>query len=182
MALGPGRDAPDTHGRDARATFGNLRRMDAPGLGSKKLAQVAIVVRDMEAARQRYAALLGVEPPKIIEVEKGDACRMTYRGMPSNASARLAFFDLGGVQLELIEPDGYESAWAEGLDEKGERVHHLAFWTDDMQASKDALAEQGVEMIQRGDMGDGQYAYFDATETFGTFFELLEHKRTELNP
>jgi methylmalonyl-CoA/ethylmalonyl-CoA epimerase len=174
--------ALETHGLEGHATFGNLRRMDAPGLGSKKLAQVAIVVRDMEAARQRYAALLGVEPPKVIDVQKGEECRMTYRGMPSNATCKLAFFDLGGVQLELIEPIGYDSAWAEGLDEKGERVHHLAFWTENMQASKDALAEHGVEMIQRGDMGDGQYAYFDANEPFGTFFELLEQKRTELNP
>ena len=150
-------------------------------LGNNKLAQVAVVVRDIEAARQRYAALLGVEAPKVIDVQPGNDCRMTYRGVPSNATAKLAFFDLGGVQLELIEPIGKDSAWAEGLDEKGERVHHLAFWTEDMRANKEALAEHGVVMIHRGDMGEGQYAYFDATGPFGTFFELLEHKRTELD-
>ncbi len=149
-------------------------------LSSTKLAQVAIVVRDIEAARQRYAALLGVEAPKIIDVASGESTNMTYRGVPSNATCKLAFFDLGGVQLELIQPIGDDSAWAEGLGEKGERVHHLAFWTEDMRADKEALAGHGVEMIQRGDMGEGQYAYFDATGPFGTFFELLEHKRTEL--
>ena len=155
--------------------------MDAPSLSNKKLAQVAIVVHDIEAARARFSALLGVQPPNIIDVEPGNNARVTYRGVPSNATCRLAFFDLGGVQLELIEPIGKDSAWAEGLDEKGERVHHIAFWTDNMRESKATLEAHGAEMIQRGDMGEGQYAYFDASAPFGTFIELLESKRTELD-
>jgi catechol 2,3-dioxygenase-like lactoylglutathione lyase family enzyme len=157
------------------------RGMDvAPSLANKKLAQVAIVVRDIEAAGRRWAALLGVEVPKIIDVAPGRETNMTYRGEGSNAASRLAFFDLGGVQLELIEPIGDDSAWAEGLAEKGERVHHLAFWTEDMSESKRTLEAHGAPMIHRGDMGDGQYAYFDATEPFATFIELLEAKRTEV--
>lgn len=152
----------------------------APSLRNTKLAQVAIVVHDIEAARQRYAALLGVEAPNIILVEPGSKARMTYRGLPSDDTCKLAFFDLGGVQLELIEPLGTNSAWAEGLAEKGERVHHLAFWTDNMVESKETLAAHGAELIHRGDMGEGQYAYFDASAPFGTFIELLEAKRTEL--
>lgn len=154
--------------------------MSSPTLGTTKLAQVAVVVRDIEGAAARYAALLGIEVPPIIVTEAGENVRVTYRGMPSNARAKLAFIDLGGVQLELIEPVGLESAWAEGLDEKGERVHHLAFWTPDLSQSKAALEQHGAPMIQRGDMGEGQYAYFDGQELFGTYFELLEQKRTEL--
>lgn len=152
----------------------------APSLSNRKLAQVAIVVHDIEASRLRYASLLGVEPPNIILVQPGDECRVTYRGLPSNDTCKLAFFDLGGVQLELIEPIGKNSAWAEGLEEKGERVHHLAFWTENMKADRDALAAHGTDLIHRGDMGEGQYAYFDGTAAFGTFIELLESKRTEL--
>jgi len=32
-------------------------------------------------------------------------------------------------------------------------------------------------MIQRGDMGEGQYAYFDAEARLGVTLELLERKR-----
>jgi methylmalonyl-CoA/ethylmalonyl-CoA epimerase len=149
-------------------------------LGNKKLAQVAIVVRDIEKAMDKWTALLECNRPKVLLVEPGNEANVTYRGVPSNATCKLAFFDLGGIQLELIEPIGQDSAWAEGLDEKGERVHHLAFWTEDMKASASALAETGIDLIHRGDMGEGQYAYFDGTGEVGTFLELLEAKRTPI--
>ncbi len=148
---------------------------------TKKLAQVAIVVRDIEAARARYAALLGVEEPPILVTALGDEVNQKYRGAPCNARAKLAFFDLGGVQLELIEALDGPSAWSEGLEGKGERVHHLAFWTDTMSEAVPYLKEHGAPLMMRGDMGDGQYAYFDGTAPFGCFIELLEHKRTPIS-
>jgi methylmalonyl-CoA/ethylmalonyl-CoA epimerase len=150
-------------------------------LRDTKLAQVAIVVADMLVSRARFAALLGVAEPEIIETLPGEEVRLNYRGRSTNAKARLAFFDLGGVQLELIQPIGIDSAWAEDLDAKGERVHHLAFWTDDMKETVATLDEHGAPLIMRGDMGEGQYAYFDGVPQFGVMLEILEHKRTELD-
>jgi hypothetical protein len=46
-----------------------------------------------------------------------------------------------------------------------------------MQKSVDFLKERGVPMIQRGDMGEGQYAYFDGEEKLGVTLELLERQR-----
>ena len=149
-------------------------------LSNCKLAQVAVAVTDIHAAVRRYSALLGVDPPKIIETQPGQEVNATYRGASTNDRALLAFFDLGGVQLELIQPIGEASAWAEGLRDGGETVHHLAFWTENMREDKTALESNGSELIQRGDMGDGQYAYFDARTNFGTMIELLERKRTDL--
>jgi catechol 2,3-dioxygenase-like lactoylglutathione lyase family enzyme len=143
------------------------------------LAQVAIGVRDIDASRRRWAAVLGVDVPDILEVEAGDRVRMTYRGLPSDACVKLAFFDLGGVQLELVEPVGEASIWKEGLDRNGEAVHHLAFWTEDMAKSAAGLNDHGVELVQRADMGEGQYAYFDAVEPLGCILELLESERPE---
>ena len=146
-------------------------------LGSTTLAQVAIVVHDIEAAAQRYADILGLPVPNIITTAPGQEVEQTYRGQASNAQAKLAFFNLGQVQLELIEPLGGESTWQEALDKNGEGVHHLAFWVEGMQRSVDFLKEKDIPMIQRGDMGEGQYAYFDTEKPLGVVLELLEHKR-----
>jgi len=146
-------------------------------LANTKLAQVAFVVKEIEPAMARWAALLGQPIPNIIITEPGDKVNQIYRGKPSVGQCKLAFFDLGGVQLELIEPIGNETAWFEGLDKNGERFHHLAFWTEDMEAATSALAEHGVDPVHRGDMGEGQYVYFDGDVPFGTFFELLQSKR-----
>ena len=154
-------------------------------LGSTTLAQVAIVVRDIEASSKRWAGVLGLPVPNIITVQPGSQVNMTYRGLPSDAQAKLAFFSLGQVQLELIEPMGGESTWREALDRNGESVHHLAFWVEGMQRSVDFLAGHGIPMVQRGDMGEGQYAYFDAEGPLGVTLELLEKvrdARTEAKP
>ncbi|HRK21710.1 MAG TPA: VOC family protein [Fimbriimonadaceae bacterium] len=151
-------------------------------LGANKLAQVAFVVRDIEAAKVRWAAVLGVEPPNTIVTAPGHEARQTHRGQPSDAQAKLCFFDLGGVQLELIEPMGGESTWQEALDQNGEGFHHIAFWVENMPASAEGLKAHGIERIQRGDMGGGgQYGYFDATQPLACVIELLERDRTEFS-
>ncbi|MCC6731091.1 MAG: VOC family protein [Chthonomonadales bacterium] len=151
----------------------------ASEIGSRQLAQVAIVVRDIEESARRWAAVLGMPVPRFVETAPGLEVHQTFRGRPSDARARLAFFDLGQVQLELIEPLGGASTWQEALDRDGEGVHHVAFWVDGMQRSVESLREHGIALVQRGDMGDGQYAYFDARERLGTTLELLERVREE---
>ncbi|CAN5481197.1 VOC family protein [soil metagenome] len=145
---------------------------------SPKLAQVAFVVADMDAAIARWRAALGLPEPHVVVTDPGSAVRMDYRGIPSDAKAKLAFFDLGGVQLELIQPIGEDSAWAEGLRDR-EGFHHLAFWTEDMEVESSQLAGCEIHQAQRGDMGEGQYAYYDAGGALGAWIELLQHKRPE---
>jgi catechol 2,3-dioxygenase-like lactoylglutathione lyase family enzyme len=151
--------------------------MSPENLGSTTLAQVALVVRDIEATAKRYAEIFNLPVPEVITLAPGLEVTQTYQGQPSNARAKLAFFQLGPVQLELIEPMGGESTWQEVLDRKGEGFHHLAFWVEGMQKSADFLKGHGIRMVQRGDMGEGQFAYFDAEAQLGVVLELLEHKR-----
>ena len=147
-------------------------------LGSTQLAQVAVVVHDIEEMSRRYAAVFGLPVPEIIVTQPGSEVAQTYRGIPSDAQCKLAFFKLGQVDLELIEPMGGASTWQEALDKRGQSLHHIAFWVDGMQRSVDFLRTQGLEMAQRGDMGDGQYVYMDAEAQLGVTIELLEEKRT----
>jgi methylmalonyl-CoA/ethylmalonyl-CoA epimerase len=146
-------------------------------LGSTTLAQVAIVVRNIEEAAQRYADILGLPVPEPIVTAPGLEVNQTYRGTPSEARANLAFFSVGQVQIELIEPLGGASTWQEVLDRKGECVHHIAFWVEGMQKSVNFLKSRSIPMVQRGDMGEGQYAYFDSEPQLGVMLELLEQVR-----
>ncbi len=146
-------------------------------LGSTTLAQVAIVVHNIDEAAQRYADILGMPVPQTITTAPGLEVNQTYRGAPSDARAKLAFFSVGQVEIELIEPLGGASTWQEVLDRKGECVHHIAFWVEGMQKSVNFLKSRGIPMIQRGDMGEGQYAYFDAEQQLGVTLELLENVR-----
>ncbi len=142
--------------------------------GNRAIAQVAIVVRDVEQAAERYARIFGVEKPEIVISDEYDKAHTTYHGQPSPARVRMAFFDMGQVQLELIEPVGEPSAWKDGLDKHGEGFHHLAFWVPDTEASVKYLGEQGISVIQQGDFEGGMYTYLDSESQMGIMLELLQ--------
>ena len=144
--------------------------------GFGRLVQVALVVRDIESAARLWAELLGVEAPPIIETAEWEETHMTFRGAPSRGRAKLAFFNLGGVTLELIEPIGGPSTWSEFLERHGSGIHHIAFVVDDMEAAIRRLQELGGELVQRGDFEGGSYAYVDARGSLGAIVELLHFK------
>lgn len=145
------------------------------GLG--KLAQVAVIVRNIEEAAEKWAKLLGVEKPRVVETAEWEETHMMYRGAPSRGRAKLAFFDLGGVTLELIEPIGGPSTWSEFLERHGGGIHHVAFVVDDVESAVRALQDLGGELVQRGDFEGGSYAYVDARGSLGAIIELLTFKK-----
>ena len=74
-------------------------------LGTKLITQIGILVHDIEATSQAYAQFFGVEKPQCSITDEVDKAQTQYRGKRSAARAKLAFFDMGSLQLELIEPD-----------------------------------------------------------------------------
>ena len=87
----------------------------------------------------------------------------------------MAFFNLGQVSLELIEPVGAPSTWREYLETHGEGMHHIAFRIQGMEQQLTILADKGMLAVQRGDYSGGRYAYVDAVPQLGLILELLEN-------
>jgi methylmalonyl-CoA/ethylmalonyl-CoA epimerase len=146
-----------------------------PGiLANTSIAQVAIVVKDIEKTSRAFAALLGVEVPAWSITDTVDQAHTSYHQQPTPAQAKLAFFDLGGAQLELIEPVGGPSVWKDFLDQHGEGVQHIAFKIPDMGEQVSRLDENGMPLVQRGDFTGGSYGYIDSTKQLGVMLELLE--------
>jgi hypothetical protein len=143
--------------------------------GFKTIIQIAIVCKDIEITAKRWAALLGIDPPKSFTTDPGHACDMIYRGKPSNAQAKLAFLETGACQLELIQPLGPGSSWQEQLDQCGESIHHIAFKVKNLDNSLRACHEMGMPVLHQGRFGgkDGGYAYLDSKAQLGAVIELL---------
>jgi catechol 2,3-dioxygenase-like lactoylglutathione lyase family enzyme len=143
--------------------------------GMKKVIQVAIVVRDIEASSKRWSELLGMPVPPIQTTRPGHEVKMVYRGKPSEGQAKLTFFNLGQVVLELIEPVGEGTSWKEYLDKKGEGVQHLGFQVADPDRASQALEKAGMPVLHKGryDSDDGTYIYLDSLDSLGVVIELL---------
>ena len=144
-------------------------------LGSTTVTQIGLVVPNIEEAVQAWSSLLGVDPPKIITTDPVEQAHTEYRQHPTPARAKLAFFPLGQVTLELIEPLGEPSTWQDQLTAAGPSLHHIAFQIKGMAERVAVLAEHGLPLVQRGDYTGGRYAYLDGQQKFGAVVELLEN-------
>jgi methylmalonyl-CoA/ethylmalonyl-CoA epimerase len=145
-------------------------------LGTRVVTQVALLVHDIEKTAQVYADFLGVDKPRIQVTDSLDKSQASYRGNPTPARAKLAFFDVGpGLQLELIQPDDAPSTWREDLDRKGECVHHIAFQVKGMKEKLADLSKEGMPLVQSGEFTGGRYAYVDANKDLKVLLELLEN-------
>ncbi len=99
----------------------------------QSIDHLGIAVRSLDEAVPLYEKALG----------------LTCLGREEVASqkVRTAFFDVGGVHLELLEPTSPDGPIAKFLADKGEGIHHLAFRTDDIGAQLKQAAGAGVRLI-----------------------------------
>jgi methylmalonyl-CoA/ethylmalonyl-CoA epimerase len=149
--------------------------MAEPALGTTTITQVGIIVRDIEAKARAWAEILGLPMPKITITDTVDIAHTEYQGERTPARAKLAFFHMGQVDVELIEPIDGPSTWKDQFDQHGESLHHIAFQIKGMKEKIAYLDSKGVPLVQRGEYTGGRYAYMDGTAQLGTILELLEN-------
>jgi methylmalonyl-CoA/ethylmalonyl-CoA epimerase len=114
--------------------------------------QIGVVVADLEKATRHLTEIFGIGPFRIIDwpPEGRSDIQKFYYGQPGNFSARMAFTELGPVELELIQPVDGESIWASFLREHGGGIHHLRFNVDALEPVQDYLAQYEIISAQHG--------------------------------
>lgn len=144
-------------------------------LNDKPIVQIGLVVDDIQKASRAWSEILGVAIPELIITAPVELARTEYKGEPSTARAKLTFFDVGSIMLELIEPLEGKSTWKDHLDEHGPSLHHIAFEVDDIDEFLSNLGDHEMALLQRGEYEGGRYAYLDGQKQFGAVIELLQN-------
>jgi len=144
-------------------------------LDNKKVAQVAIIVKDIEKSAAAYAELFNTDVPGISVSQEPAGKPTLYEGEHTQARAKLAFFNLENVQIELIQPVDKPSTWNDFLEKHGEGIHHIAFWVDGMKKHVNMFKDAGMPEVQSGGWDGGEYSYIDAGDKLGIVIELLEN-------
>lgn len=156
--------------------FSVAKKTEGSLIDSKKMTQVGIIVEDIEKAAEAWSSFLGMEEPPRVSIAEGHESKPTkFKGNPSDAKAKLAFFKLDNITIELIEPLEGPSTWREFLEEKGPGIHHIAFNVEDMARSVQLFGEAGIQEVQHGGWGTGEYAYMDGSGSLELIIELLEN-------
>ncbi len=147
------------------------------GIGTNVVIQVGIVTNDIAAMAKRYQEVLGLPKPSTQETPGYQITEARFNGAPTEATAKLAFFDFGQAQLELIQPDQIPSVWRNDLNAFGDGTHHIAFKVESTQKAVAHFAKHGIEVSQQGYYGDrsGMYTYMGSQTALGVVIELLEN-------
>lgn len=117
-----------------------------------RIYHIGVVVQDLDKAMHELGGALGY---KWSEVRDMSLDFITPAG-PGNLSARVVFTRQGPPWLEVIEgPAG--SIWSAV---KGNALHHLAYYVDDLTLERERLAALGMEFEVGGRGPDGQVTGF----------------------
>lgn len=149
-------------------------------LKSRRIAQIGVIVKDVEKSAKIWADMLGLPIPEIIITDTVENTNAEYKGERTPARAKIMVFKFDNIDIEFIQPLDEPSTWKDQLEEHGNSIHHLAFRIKGTQEKIDAFAENGIDVVQRGDYVGGRYTYLDAVEDFGMILELLENDNVPL--
>ena len=134
--------------------------------------QVAMVVRDMDAAVKKHWEVFGIGPWSIYTFDATKVKNYIYRGKPATHSCLIAVAWSGDTQLELMQPLTGYSIYDEFLDKHGEGLHHIKLYYKDVDKAAKDFEVRGYPVIQSGLFDEDQHYYLDTEKDFGYIIEL----------
>ncbi len=132
----------------------------------ERINHIGIAVNSIDEQLPYYRDVLGL-PLESIEVV-------------ADQKVKIAFFTVGEVRLELLEPTDPTSPIARFIEKRGQGVHHLAFGVADLTGRIEELKRAGIKMIDnapRQGAHQMQIAFVHPKSTFGVLTELCEEFR-----
>lgn len=138
------------------------------------IAQVGIVVRDLDKLMTQMERLFGAPRPEIVHAKPYHGF---YRGKPAEYTADIAYYEqFNGIELEFIQPLTGKSIWADHLKSNDSALHHIRFNVREYDKCREFLESQGIPVYQCGDVSRDpawKWCYFDTMEQLGFILEIL---------
>jgi methylmalonyl-CoA epimerase len=100
---------------------------------ARGIHHVGVAVVDLDEAVRTYERLLGG--------------RLEHRARVEDQGVEAASVRIGDGRIELLAPLADDTPVGRFLSNRGPGMHHVAYEVDDVRAAIEALAEQGVELI-----------------------------------
>jgi catechol 2,3-dioxygenase-like lactoylglutathione lyase family enzyme len=137
------------------------------------IRQNAYIVGDLDATIERWLRI-GVGPwtvlPSFVQADS------EYRGQATAPVVSIAFANSGELQIELIhQEDDAPSIYREFTDTGRTGFHHVAFWSEDFDATIAAARAAGFPVVHGGTGGGiAKFAYLDAGGFTSEVVEVME--------
>ena len=129
----------------------------------KKIEHIGIAVKNLAEANQLYSTLLDTKPYKEEAVE--------------SEGVTTSFFEVGESKIELLAATREDSAIAKYIEKRGEGIHHIAFYVDNIEDEIERLQQEGFKLLndqpKRG-ADQKKIAFLHPKSANGVLVELCE--------
>lgn len=101
----------------------------------KKIDHIAIAVSDLKKEIDVYNKIPGFEfnGTEVVEEQK----------------VTVAFFKVGDVFIELLEPLSGDSPVSKFIEKRGGGLHHISYEVDDIKNEISSLEDKGIRMLDK---------------------------------
>jgi methylmalonyl-CoA epimerase len=132
----------------------------------KRLIDVGIAVKDLEAAVRKYSEVLNMEP-RILPPK-----HYAYSGLKG------ARFRIGEVTISLVASEKTDSPVAKFLETRGEGVNHISLEVTDIEQDMRDLAGKGVKFASDRPLAfsDGEVIFAHPKSLHGVQIAFVQAK------
>ena len=128
-----------------------------------RIDHIGVAVEDIDAAMELYSRDLQM--------------REQHRETVEEQGVEAVLLEVGDSHVELIKPLGPDTGVAKFIAKNGPGLHHVAYGTDDIDASLAAVREAGLRLIDeqpRTGIRGSRVAVLHPRSTGGVLTELVE--------
>ena len=128
-----------------------------------QIDHIGVAVEDPEEAIALYRDRLGM--------------REQHRERVEDFGVEAVLLEIGDAHVELLSPIQPDAGVAKFLERNGPGMHHVAYRTDDIDATLDRLRESGLRLIDeqpRTGINNSRVAFLHPKSTGGVLTEIVE--------
>jgi methylmalonyl-CoA/ethylmalonyl-CoA epimerase len=138
-----------------------VRILNGPVFG--RIDHIGVAVEDLDEAIALYGEKLGMP--------------VQFREVVEEQGVEAVLLGIGDSHVELLRPLGPDTAVGKFLSRSGPGLHHVAYWTDDIDSALESARAAGLGLIDeqpRMGMRGSRVAFLHPNSTGGVLTELVE--------
>ncbi len=147
--------------------------------------QIAYVTHELDRTVADLGRTLGIRRWRAWTFDNAFLRFTEYHSQPADISSVVAMPEFG-ASIEVIQPLLGPSIYTTFLEERGEGLHHIGYFVDDLAAERAAWSERGFREIFRGGGhgldGDGEFLFIDTMDALGSYVEVISPPRRRSEP
>lgn len=136
---------------------------------AEQIFQIVCVVHDLDTTLENWKRMVEFDQSSIKLGTTAPDAVCQYQGQKISCPVRFARFDLGGVDMKLVEPLNKAGGdpYSDTLRSKGQGFHHIGIYVRDRDRLVTRYQARGITPVYEETDGDEHYLLYDFSQEIG---------------